>query len=77
MALGAKESGLNKWVEEYLENNETLQALPGPAILMIVLVFIATLTSVASNTVDKLFLQICNNSVLKVESITFNKISLL
>lgn len=50
MALGAKESGLNKWVEEFLETNETLKALPGPVILGIVLVFIATLTSVASNT---------------------------
>jgi di/tricarboxylate transporter len=50
MALGAKDSGLNKWVEEYLETNETLKALPGPIILMIVLVLIAILTSVASNT---------------------------
>jgi len=50
MAVGAKESGLNNWVKEFLENNETLKTLPGPAILMIVLLFIATLTSVASNT---------------------------
>ncbi|XP_021950123.2 solute carrier family 13 member 2 [Folsomia candida] len=50
MALGAKESGLNKWVEEFLETNETLKTLPGPVILGIVLIFIATLTSVASNT---------------------------
>lgn len=50
MAVGAKESGLNKFIEEFLETNETLKTLPGPVILMIVLVFIATLTSVASNT---------------------------
>lgn len=37
-------------VEEFLETNETLKTLPGPVILGIVLIFIATLTSVASNT---------------------------
>lgn len=50
MALGAKESGLNKWVQEFLENNETLKTLPTPVILLIILFLVATLTSVASNT---------------------------
>lgn len=49
MALGAKESGLNKSVEEFLETNEMLQSLSSSMILLTVLVMIAILTSVSSS----------------------------
>ncbi|CAL8144256.1 unnamed protein product [Orchesella dallaii] len=49
MALGAKESGLNKSIEEFLENNETLQSLSASMILLTVLFMIAALTSVSSS----------------------------
>lgn len=49
MARGAKESGLNKAIEEFLENNETLQSFSGPMILLTVLFMIAILTSVSSS----------------------------
>lgn len=49
MALGAKESGLNKAIEEFLETNETLQALSSSMILLVVLFMIAALTSVSSS----------------------------
>ena len=50
MALGAKESGLNKWFGIVLERSETLKECPDSVILLLVLFMIAMLTTVASNT---------------------------
>jgi len=50
MASGAKESGLNNWIKEFLQHNELLQSLPPNAIFIIVMVLIAVLTSLTSNT---------------------------
>jgi di/tricarboxylate transporter len=50
MALGAKESGLNKWIGSVLEKNETLQQCPDTVLLLIILFLVAILTTVASNT---------------------------
>ena len=50
MALGAKESGLNKWIGKSLEASSALQACPDSLLLALVLVMLATLTTIVSNT---------------------------
>jgi len=50
MALGAKESGLNKWLDKILASSESLRSLPNVSLLLLVLVLLAALTTVASNT---------------------------
>jgi di/tricarboxylate transporter len=50
MALGAKESGLNKWLGSVLEKNETLQGCPDALLLLLILLMVAVMTTLASNT---------------------------
>lgn len=73
MARGAKESGLNKAIEEFLENNETLQSFSGPMILLTVLFMIAILTSVSSS---KLKYQQFNEICIMSECLAYLKFSI-
>lgn len=50
MGVGAKESGLNNWVGDFLASNQTLQECPTAILLLVLLFLIDILTTVASNT---------------------------